>query len=1755
MVARREIVTKLEHNKRSGISVIARDLKMPPVCDGRWVGCLRGFALALTLVAWGGQVGAQIFSSQGPAPSIYPDPGLGFNGNWAGAIQSVLVNPSNPNAMLIGSVNGGVWQTLNGGATWVPLTDRAQSLSIGSLSYDPTDLTHQKIYAGVGITSNGAIGPVTSAQARGGARIGILYSSNGGASWSVMGGSTLAGMSVVDVQARDSTILAATFEPQQLNATVNYGLYRSIDSGANFFPVTSDDGLASGPVTSLIGVPDNAKQLYAFVANVGLFGSADSGLTWYGLRYFENEPYAHLATGPGGAIAVATFNSSGTMIGVQLSKDSGKTWAQLNVPQVNSGGQAAVNLAVAIDPNNTNIVYVAGDAVGANNDVSLAAYRVVFDPATGASTPYALSYVSTVTNNTAVHADARSFAFLPSGTMVLVQDAGIYLRPNPQGDAIWTALNTSTLSVRESYALAFDAVSKRLVVAAQDTGTARQVSPGSAAYTSVEDGGGDGFNAVINDRTLASQGISVLYETAQNLGLGNLMRWTYNKNGNTAVATAFPFGLGLTGPKYLPFLSSDYTEVQPSGPNALPMASKVILNRVDPTMLAFGTNYVYVAQDLNAQAQGLTGFTNVSTPDNQPILGGVTALVYGTRDNKYALLAGGTQSLYLSTTALANSLNPLPSYAALPNVGTPTGIVFDARTQNRFYVADMTNLWASNDRGLSFSSLTGNFSWMGVTRPTSVEFISSNGVDALLTGGVMFSDVAQSPIVVADSDANGNLSGWRYFGLGLPNAVVNVMTYNDTADVLAISSYGRGVWVLYDVTSYFPQASVLRFGLADNDSGPAASLLTGTRPLEKYGIGTLSINGIASYTGQTSVFGGTLALVGPGSIASSSGLFVDTPGFFDISASTSGASIRTLSGGGTIRLGSSAMTITNAVDTFSGSMTDGGISGGVGGSLIIAGGVQGLAGNNTYSGGTAVLGGTLALIGFGSIASSSGLFVDTPGSFDISRSNAGASIRTLAGSGTVRLGSNAMTITNASDTFSGSVTDGGITGGVGGSVIIAGGIERLAGLNTYSGSTQVLGGTLALVGAGSIAGSGRLFVDAPGSFDISGSASGASIRSLSGSGMIRLGSKAVTITNASDTFTGSMTNGGSAGGSGGSVIVAGGVQGLGGYSTYSGGTQVLGGTLSIGGIYPLGTGPVYVASGATLMGTGTILGATTVAGTLKPGNSPGFLATNATVTMTSGSRYLEDIAGAAQATSATPAASTGYYSSLQVTGGQFVIQPGSTLTVRLSNLFSPGEPGFGSVPYTPQLGDKFRIVSADGGIAGRFPAIAQPTGLSPGTQLMPYYNVGGNNSLDMFAIPQSYSVATAATANGNGRSVASGLDQLLRRNFAGTSTANQDQLLYAVAGQTASGLPSYVTSLAGELYGASLAVVPQATQRVQQSVLARLGDTYPGPSIATAGAALTNVPVNPLSMEIMNGKTPGGAAPFYVSSNPEVNPTAPVAASASLSSGAAWGEIAFQRGNRSGDDNASGFSSNLYQAVFGVDAYSEHGRKFGGGLAISTTSVWANGGTATVQQGALFLYGKLPLESWVVDGLASYGMNTTDNQRTSLSGLSDSLQAKGVRGNDALLSLGASRPIEFEDVRVTHYARVTWQQVSQSGFSEGSTPAALTVDRFNGNAVRGTLGLSVGSTSVNPMNDQYTYRGYVGVGADTPGLNSPMLNASLAGMPTTIATPSVGSTFVQAGLYATAKMGENAFGYLGVSGEVRSGQTLAGVALGVRIQY
>jgi autotransporter-associated beta strand protein len=218
--------------------------------------------------------------------------------------------------------------------------------------------------------------------------------------------------------------------------------------------------------------------------------------------------------------------------------------------------------------------------------------------------------------------------------------------------------------------------------------------------------------------------------------------------------------------------------------------------------------------------------------------------------------------LFQSTTATANSLVLVIPYVLSGGL-TPTGVVLDPRSQSRYFVADNTNLFGTTNQGASFTNLTPNLP-AGIIRPTALEFISNNGVDALVVGGLNDVANAQSTIAIADSNASGILTNWRPFGTGLPNSQVNALAYNPTVDVLAVGTFGRGVFTLYDVTSYFPQATVLQFGLADNDSLPDASFLTngtiGNRPLIKYGSGTLTIAGDATYTGGTSINGGAMVL-------------------------------------------------------------------------------------------------------------------------------------------------------------------------------------------------------------------------------------------------------------------------------------------------------------------------------------------------------------------------------------------------------------------------------------------------------------------------------------------------------------------------------------------------------------------------------------------------------------------------------------------------------------------------------------------------------------------------------------------------------------------------------------------------------------------------------------------------------------------------------------------------------------------------------
>ncbi len=244
------------------------------------------------------------------------------------------------------------------------------------------------------------------------------------------------------------------------------------------------------------------------------------------------------------------------------------------------------------------------------------------------------------------------------------------------------------------------------------------------------------------------------------------------------------------------------------------------------------------------------------------------------------------------------------------------------------------------------------------------------------------------------------------------------------------------------------------FAINHSNGYAILDVISGSGQFQQLGAGTTILLVPQSYTGLTTITAGTLALTGTGNIASSSGVVAN--GAFDISGvDAAGTSIKTLSGSGSVALGIKTLTLTNASGNFAGSI-------GGNGHITIAAGTETLSGINGYNGLTTISGGTLALAGAGSIATSSGV-VDN-GTFDISGTNSGASIKTLSGSGIVALGARTLTLTAASGNFAG------VIGGSGGFTLasIAGGTEILSGTNTYTGPTSVTDGTLNIAATGSI---------------------------------------------------------------------------------------------------------------------------------------------------------------------------------------------------------------------------------------------------------------------------------------------------------------------------------------------------------------------------------------------------------------------------------------------------------------------------------------------------------------------------------------------------------------------------------------------------------------------------------------------------------------------------------------------------------------
>ena len=529
---------------------------------------------------------------------------------------------------------------------------------------------------------------------------------------------------------------------------------------------------------------------------------------------------------------------------------------------------------------------------------------------------------------------------------------------------------------------------------------------------------------------------------------------------------------------------------------------------------------------------------------------------------------------------------------------------------------------------------------------------------------------------------------------------------------------------------------------------------------------------------------------------------------------------------------------------------------------------------------------------------------------------------------------------------------------------------------------------------------------------------------------------------------------------------------------------------------------ITVGQGAMLRGSGFITGPVTVGGTLAPGNSPGTLTVAATVTMTAGSNFQADINGLGTASG------PGNYSRLLVTGaGHQYIANGAKLTPNLVAVVGVAS----YTPYVPNLGESFRIVTADGGIVGRFAPLAQPAGLANNTRMAVFYNAEGSNSIDLRVVPVAYASFFANGSNSNIQRSAKAIDQVMTLNDQGTATNNQVMLAYAVTSANASQLPNLAAALVGQVHGAIAAVAPLPGQLLQSTLVKQLAMNSPS---GTSGATAAITPAQAL-----------------------------------------WIDLSGSHAKWNGDETADSFAANNTQLTIGADLIRNGNSRVGAGVSHAETSVTATMGSGLVNQNLLFVYGEQALGRVKVDAMAGTGRSKWDSRR------GDPFQGVGtlenkVKGTETIVSAGIRAPWQVQGFALEPFARVAWQKSSRDGFQENTaSAAALQLSAYSATGTRLLAGIAGGSQIRDPLAAANTLHYSMGVGRDNGSLVRPKVSASLGDMASTIMTPEVGRNFVQANLEGTTNIAKQSYAYYGLSGEARSGMRDVSITGGMRIRF
>lgn len=311
---------------------------------------------------------------RGGAPQLPQDLSFRFMGPAVGnRIAAATGVVGDPNTYFAGAASGGVWKSSDKGATWAPVFDAMPVQAIGALAVSQSE--PKQVWAGTGeawaIRDSDMMGD------------GIYKSNDSGATWKHMGLTETGRIGRIVVNPKDANTvyvcaLGRTTGPQQ-----ERGVYKTTDGGRTWTrslfvdPNTGCSGLnmdANDPNTIFAGMWQVEMHTYAMFSGgpgSGVYVTHDGGSTW---THIEGHGLPHsplgkidVAPAPSNSKRVYALIQTADQGSIWRSDDGGQNWTNGSWQRALIG-RAGYYIKLAVNPKNPDEVFVANSSFWHSTD-------------------------------------------------------------------------------------------------------------------------------------------------------------------------------------------------------------------------------------------------------------------------------------------------------------------------------------------------------------------------------------------------------------------------------------------------------------------------------------------------------------------------------------------------------------------------------------------------------------------------------------------------------------------------------------------------------------------------------------------------------------------------------------------------------------------------------------------------------------------------------------------------------------------------------------------------------------------------------------------------------------------------------------------------------------------------------------------------------------------------------------------------------------------------------------------------------------------------------------------------------------------------------------------------------------------------------------------------------------------------------------------------------------------------------------------